>query len=714
MNNIIQELCPLVLTIDDDNMTRLLLKDILSREGFKVLTADSGQAGLEMYSECRPDLVLLDVMMPEMDGFACLKAFRALPCTALLPIVMLTGADDVDSIHRSFGLGATDFIAKPINWPTLPHRLRYMVRASEALGNLARSEAVLHNAQKIAHLGNWEWEVATGQVTYSQEALKVLGIESENYHIARLELFKTAHPSDALYLQQALELCTKSGRAFSLEVRLIHTDESVHIAHIQGKAEIQQHRVEKLYGTVQDITERRQIEDQVHRLSNYDVLTSLPNRTLSKEILKQAINYCDRYKIFMVGLFVGIDRFNRINETLGSAIGDRVLQMFAERLKYAIRDSDYVAVARDVEIDSEIRGVGTDVTVSRLGDSEFTVVINYIHDIRDSAKVVERIFKEMEAPFEVDDNEIYLTINIGIVSYPGDGEDADSFIRNGEFAMNHAREQGQNSHQFFNKSLNVAAFHKLSMEGSLRHAIERNELILHYQPKVDLRCNQVVGMEALVRWQHPEFGLVSPAQFIPIAENSGLIAPIGNWVLATACRQLRTWQLEGMPPLVVVVNVSALQFRHKDFLKHIRDILNSTGLAAESLKLELTESILMENVSDSMTILLAIRALGIQISIDDFGTGYSSLSYLKKLPISELKIDYSFVRDLQNSEDDQVITSSIIALAKSLSLEVVAEGVENEQQRAFLCRHECDTAQGYFFSHPLSAEAFSQFVQQYK
>ncbi len=714
MTDAIQEPRPLILTIDDDDMIRLMLKDILSREGFEILGAASGQAGLEILMEQRPDLVLLDVMMPEMDGFACLEALRAIPCNSLLPIVMLTGVDDVESIHRSFSLGATDFIVKPINWTTLPYRLRYILRTSEALRNLARSEAVLRNAQKIVHLGNWDWEISTDHMACSNEAFNVLGVAAANFNGHRLDLFKTVHPSDAQRLHQALELCTKQGRAFSLDIRLVHTDETVHVAHIQGEAEMQQGRIEKVHGTVQDITERRRIEDQVHHLSNYDRLTSLPNRTLFKEILRQAISYCDRHEVFLVGLFVSIDHFKRINETLGSTIGDRVLQMFVERLMRAVRECDYLAVARDFEMNFEIRDISTDVTVSRLGDSEFNVMLNYIKDPRDSAKVANHIFKEMLPRFEVDDNEIYLAVNIGIAVYPEDGSDLDTFIKNGEFAMNHVREQGPNSHQFFSKSLNIAAFHKLSMENSLRHAIERNELVLHYQPKVDLRRNQVVGMEALVRWQHPELGLVPPDQFIPIAEDSGLIVPIGDWVLATACRQLRAWQQEDMPPLVVAVNVSASQFRHKNFSLHVCQILKTTGLATESLKLELTESTLMMGVSDVMTILREIRALGVGISIDDFGTGYSSLSYLKKLPISELKIGRSFMQETSPNEENKVITATIIALAKSLSLEVVAEGVENEQQLAFLRRHACDTVQGYFYSRPLPPEEFSQFVQKYK
>lgn len=713
MKNLAQESrLPLILTIDDDDITRLMLQNILSSEGFEVLGASDGQTGLEMFDERRPDLILLDIMMPEMDGFACLKVLRSAPCNSLLPIIMLTGIDDIESIHRCFDLGATDFIAKPINWPTLPYRLRYMMRASEALVSLARSETALSNAQKIAHLGNWDWDINTNRMACSKEALNVLGVAEADFNGQRLDFFKTVHPSDIPHLHEALELCAKRGRPFSFEIRLGHADETAHMARIQAEAKMLLGQVETVHGTVQDITEQRQIEGQVHHLSYYDALTGLPNRTLFKEILKLAINYCDRYGVLLAGLFVGIDRFKRINETLGEAIGDRILQMFVERLIHAVRDCDHTAVARDLEMDFEIRDDSTDITVARLGDSEFAIMLNYIRDTSDSAKVAEQIFKEMASPFEVEGNEIYLAANIGITVYPADAQDADTFIKNGEFALNHAREQGQNSHQFFSKPLNVAAFQKLSMENGLRHAIERDELILHYQPLINLQHNQVVGTEALLRWQHPQFGLVAPALFIPIAEDSGLIGSIGHWVLTTACRQLRTWQLEGMTALMVSVNVSVFQLRHNDFSLHVREILGSTGLAAENLKLELTENILMEENSDAMTTLIKIRAMGVGISIDDFGSGHSSLSYLKKLPISELKIDRSFVKDIPHNEDDKVITSAIINLAKNLSLEVVAKGVENEQQLAFMRLHACDAVQGYFYSKPLPQAEFAKFVEQ--
>lgn len=706
MTNTTQEPMPLILAIDDDETIHLILDEILGREDFEVLSASNGKAGLEMFRQRRPDLLLLDVMMPQMDGFACLEALRAMPGTQLVPIVMLTGADDVDSIHRCFELGATDFIAKPINWPILPYRLRYLIRANQALANLARSESVLRNAQKIAHLGNWDWEINTDRITCSNQVFKVLGLTPWEFHGHRQDLFKTVHPAEIFRLHQALELSKKHGHAFSLEIRAIHDDQTVHVVQIQGETELQEGLGLMVHGTVQDITERRKIEEKVRFLSYYDPLTGLPNRNLFKEILGKAINHCDNHQTMLAGLFIGIDRFKRINETLGPSVGDRILQLFADRLMQVMHNSDHLAEGKEAD--------NSEATVSRLGGNEFTIMLMYIRDMHDSVKVINHILKALETPFNVEGHEIYLAIYIGIAVYPGDGPNVDNFIKNGEFAMNHAHKQGQNVYQFFSKSLNVAAFHRLSMENDLRRAIERDELILHYQPKIDLKRNEVVGMEALVRWQHPDLGLVSPAQFIPIAEDSGLIVPISEWVITTACRQLRAWQREKLPPLIVAVNVSAVQFRHKGFLQSLRTTLETIGLAPEGLKLELTESILLDDFSEAFITLCELRSMGIQISIDDFGTGYSSLAYLKKLPISELKIDRSFIRDIPNSVDDMTIVSAIICLAKTLSLDVVAEGVETEQQLSFLDQHGCDMVQGYFFSKPLVPEEFVRFVRDFE
>jgi diguanylate cyclase (GGDEF)-like protein len=386
-------------------------------------------------------------------------------------------------------------------------------------------------------------------------------------------------------------------------------------------------------------------------------------------------------------------------------VGDEVLKMFADRLVTCVRDCDYVADNTGYDV--------SEMTVSRLGGHEFIVLLSHVLDTRDSVKVAKRIVQIMLESFNTTEHEIFLGINIGIAVYPGDGIDEDSFIKNGEFAMSQATRQGQNTYQFFNQSLNAAAFHKLSMENHLRHAIERDELILYYQPKVNMREKRVIGCEALIRWRHPDFGLVMPLQFIPIAEESGLIIDISNWVLETACKQMHLWQQQGLPSLVMAINVSANQFHQRSFVAQVDNTLTRLDLAPQYLKLELTESILLENIEDALVTLREFHALGIHISIDDFGTGYSSLAYLKKLPISELKIDRSFIKDIPFNEDDMAITSAILALAKSLSLEVVAEGVEHEEQVAFLLQKGCEIAQGFLYSKPIPAVEFALFLQQF-
>ncbi len=696
----------LILAIDDDDMVRLMLQDILQREEFDVICAASGQQGLALAASERPNLVLLDVMLPDLNGFDCLQAIKNMPGNSMLPVVMLTGMDDLESVNRAFQLGATDFIPKPLNWPTLPHRLRYLLRSVATLEELARSEAELRQAQKIAQLGSWYWSVADDNMQWSEEVFNILGTNRSSFEHKCRDLYKSVKQSEVGKLQQAIDLCVKNQRSFRLELPVTHHDGANHVIHIQGKPIIDDEQVSHIHGTLQDITERRHIEERVRLLSYYDPLTGLPNRTLFKEVMAQAMSYCTRYGTVISTLFISIDRFKRINETLGPKIGDQVLKLFAERLLAEVRDCDYISINADYDL--------ADMTVSRLGGNEFTVLLNHIEDTRDSVKVAKRIFQAMQHAFPVDDTELFLGINIGIAVYPGDGQDEDSFIKNGEFAMNHASEHGHNNYQFFSKSLNVAAFHKLAMENSLRRAIERNELQLYYQAKINIRHQQVVGCEALIRWQHPELGLIGPSQFIPIAEDSGLIAQISDWVLENASRQTLDWQQSGLcQGLIMAVNVSATQFRQYGFGNHVRAVLSNIGLEPRYLKLELTETILLDHIDDALITLRELQALGVKISIDDFGTGYSSLSYLKKLPISELKVDHCFVRDLPHNEDDMAITAAILALADALSLEVVAEGVENEDQANFLLDSGCEVVQGFLYNKPMPAGEFAAFVVRF-
>ncbi len=433
-----------------------------------------------------------------------------------------------------------------------------------------------------------------------------------------------------------------------------------------------------------DITERKVAEERVQYLAYYDALTGLPNRTLLQDRLSTAIASARRRKDKVALLFLDLDRFKIINDSLGHSLGDLLLQDVGERLKRWAREQD---------------------TVARLGGDEFLIVLPSVKDIPDAAVAAERLMDAMTAEFVVQGHSLSISCSLGISIFPEHGADGETLIKNADAAMYCAKDNGRNRFRFYTQDMNAQAVERLTLESSLRMALEKEELFLVYQPQMDIATGRITGLEALLRWQHPELGLVPPDRFIRIAETSGLIMPIGEWVLRTACSQARKWQDEGLPAVPVAVNVSAVQFRQEGFCELIKRVLHETGLAPQYLELELTESLLLSNADVTSSVLQELKALGLTLAIDDFGTGYSSLSYLKHFPVSKLKIDRSFVRDVSVNPDDAAITTAIINMAKGLNLKVIAEGVENEAQMSFLRAHQCDEIQGYYFSKPLTVDA---------
>jgi len=435
-------------------------------------------------------------------------------------------------------------------------------------------------------------------------------------------------------------------------------------------------------GTNEDITDRKVAEERVQYLAYYDALTGLPNRTLLQDRLTKALadGRRQRYKIAL--LFLDLDRFKDINDSLGHSIGDLFLQEVAERLKRFAREQD---------------------TAARLGGDEFLIMLTHIGDVSDAAVAAERLMDAMNAEFVIEGHSLNVSCSIGISIFPEHGADCEPLIKNADAAMYSAKADGRDNFRFFTEDMNAQAVERLTLESSLRSALAKEQLFLMYQPQMDIATGRIIGLEALLRWQHPELGLVPPDRFIRIAENSGLIVPIGEWVLRIACSQARKWQDEGIPAVSVAVNVSAVQFRQEGFGEVIRKVLHETGLAPQYLELELTESLLLANADVTLSVLKELKSMGVTLAIDDFGTGYSSFSYLKKFPVSKLKIDRSFVRDVATNPDDAAITTAIISMAKGLNLKVIAEGVEDEAQMSFLRAHQCDEIQGYYFSKPLAA-----------
>jgi diguanylate cyclase (GGDEF)-like protein len=455
-------------------------------------------------------------------------------------------------------------------------------------------------------------------------------------------------------------------------------------------------------GIFRDITEYSSLMSQILDLSYKDPLTGLPNRYLFADRLKQAIANAKRKKKLLAILFLDIDNFKHINNTLSQQVGDKLLQSAADRITNYVRNIDTVARLGIYELHS---------TVARLGGDEFTLLLSDINDVQDIAKFAERISDIFKEPFYIENHEINVTVSIGISVYPEDSEDIDALIKNAEIAMYHAKKQGKNNYQFFTSHLNAAILKRFSIENKLWRALQQNEFCLFYQPQVDINTSKTIGSEALIRWMQPGLVIVKPGDFIPLAEETGLINHIGEWVLQTACAQNKTWQEKGLQPICVTVNISSVQFQQKDFTEKVIKVLNDTKLEPQYLKLELTEGTIMQNIEDTIGKLNILKEAGIKISIDDFGTGYSSLNYLRRFPISTLKIDRSFVNDLATDQNNESIIKAIIALAKNLDMQIIAEGVENRQQLSFLKQHGCDAIQGYLICPPLNVQGFEEFLR---
>lgn len=430
-------------------------------------------------------------------------------------------------------------------------------------------------------------------------------------------------------------------------------------------------------------------KDRMEHLAHHDVLTDLPNRVLLQDRLEQAIELARRQGRELAVMFMDLDRFKHINDSLGHAIGDQLLQSVAQRLVACVRHSD---------------------TVSRQGGDEFVLLLPFIEHVEDAALSAQKLLSSVMLPHHIGPHDIHISASIGISIFPGDGKDAETLIKSADTAMYSAKENGRNNFKFFEQNMNVLAVQRQSIEAGLRRALDRQEFILHYQPKINLHSGKIVGVEALIRWQHPELGLLPPAKFVSIAEDCGLILPIGRWVLFEACRQIKAWQTVGLAPITVAVNTSALELHAKDFLENIRKTLDDTGLAPHYLELELTESVLMPDAESVGLLLHALTDLGVKLAVDDFGTGYSSLSYLRRFPIDTLKIDQSFVNHITSNPDDAAIVNAVISMGKSLKQRVIAEGVETEEQFAFLLAQSCDEGQGFYFSRAVDAESFAKLL----
>lgn len=687
---------PVILAVDDDLAMRTLIVESLDQAGFTVEEAENGLEALEVFKQVHPDIVLTDVRMPTMNGFDFCLRLREQPGGDDIPIVFITGLDDVVSIQRAYEVGATDFITKPIDWLILSQRVRYILRASQAFRALRSSERKLAQAQSLAKIGHWEWDLQSSRVECASETLRIFGLPDTEHGNLYAALFKRTHPDDQSRLQEATRQALAGIREFDIDYRVVPEEGLQTFVHSRGRVIFdEENRPIRILGTTQDITERKKAEEKIRYLAYYDSLTDLPNRFLFKEKTMQALQGVQQSGRTVAVLQLDLDRFARINETLGHDAGDIILKSISRILRECTRGADIVARPWLAGEDSAL--------VARFGGDEFTILLTGLNHPEDAAKVAERILAKLSEPLQIANQSLSITMSIGIAVYPLGGLDVDTLLKNAHAALSWAKQSGRNAFYFYTESMNKRALEKLNMESQLRQAIERDEISLHYQPQVDIKTGAIVGLEALMRWQHPTLGMVPPIEFIPLAEESELIFALGDWALQTACAQSKAWQAAGYAPLCMAVNLSSRQFKQPGLANRIQQILESTRLEARFLELEITESMLMDNITDSIVTLQQLKEMGMRLSIDDFGTGYSSLNYLKRFPVDKLKIDRSFITEVIVDSADAAIVWSVIMLAHNLALQVIAEGVETEQQLAFLGEHGCDAYQGYFFSKPVPA-----------
>jgi diguanylate cyclase (GGDEF)-like protein/PAS domain S-box-containing protein len=649
-------------------------------------------AGVERLNKGQIDAVLLDLFLPDCQG---LETFEQLwPAAPDVPILIVCDQGDESLAMQAVERGAQDYLLKThLDSDALRHALRSVIERKGAADALfvekERAEVTL-NSIGDAVLST---DIA-GHVTYLNVAAESMTgwtrqdaggrPLAEVFHIIDSE---TREPAPNPMAQAVQE-----NKAVGLTTNCVLIRRDGHEVAIEDSAAPIHDRRGRVTGAVvvfHDVSRARAMSLQMSHLAHHDALTDLPNRVLLNDRLAGAIALGRRYRRQLAVMFLDVDRFKHINDSLGHEVGDQLLRSVAEQLTMCVRSSD---------------------TVSRQGGDEFVVVLSEMEHASNAVVSADKILAAVAEPHRVAGYELHITASIGVSVYPDDGPDAETLLRNADVAMYHAKERGRGRYQFFQPDMNVRAVERQSLERGLRRALDRHEFILYYQPKMDLESGAIIGAEALIRWRHPDRGLLLPTQFVPIAEDSGLIVPIGQWVLREACRQAQAWHDAGLRPMPVAVNVSAVEFRSTGFLDGVRGILEQTGLESRYLELELTESVLIADRDSTVSVLRGLKALGVQLALDDFGTGYSSLSYLNEFPIDALKVDGSFVRGITHDLHGAPIVRAVISMGKSLNQRVIAEGIETAEQLAFLRTQRCGEGQGYYFSRPLAAEQFTKLL----
>src|SRR3979490_2116286 len=679
-----------LLIVDDNEMNRDMLARRLLRKGYVVTLAENAKELLQRVKEDAVDLVLLDIEMPEISGLDALQTLRAHHSAAELPIIMVTAKTKSDEIVKVLELGANDYLTKPIDFPVAVARIGTQLSHKKAQEALKESEERYALAARGSNDGLWDWSLSANVVHFSPRWKAMLGYQEDEIGDTPEQWFDRIHDADRERVKEEITVHQKGLTPhFESEHRVLHKDGSFRWMLSRGVAVHDvSGNVLRMAGSQTDITEGKVS----------DPLTGLPNRLLFIDRVGRLIKHTKRRKdqLFAV-LFLDLDGFKMINDSMGHLIGDQLLLGVANRLEKCLRSTDTVA------------RLGETFTVARLGGDEFTVLLDDIKDPSDAKRAADRMMKALASPFILGGKEVFTSVSIGIALGNSAYEQPEDVLRDADTAMYRAKSLGKARYEVFDADMRASVMARLQLETDLRHALERGEFRNFYQPIVALVSGEIAGFEALLRWQHPTRGLLGPIEFIPVAEETGLIRELGWWNLREACRQISEWRASSVAHrhLTISVNLSAKQFLQPNLVEDIRKLLSELALPPEALKLEITESTMMTDPSGAVEMLQRIKSLGVRLAIDDFGTGYSSLSYLHRFPLDTLKIDRSFISGLGDDGEGMEIARTILPMANSLRLDVVAEGVETVQQVALLKKLHCKYGQGYYFSRPLSAEGTS-------
>ena len=653
-----------------------------------MIEVGGGEAALSALEENLPDLVLLDAVMPDLDGFDVCRQMRQRRETRNIPVMILTGLGDMESVNRAFESGATDFVVKPVNYAVLSSRIQFQLRVAGDLRELRISQEWLASAQRIAGVGYWQWNSRSDDFEISEQLAELMAL-GDITHLGSLDDFiDMIHPEDREFIRNKVVNVGLEGEPSSDDYRLC-TLESETLAVHQELARPRDSG-DIVLGTVQNITRQHESEKKIRQLAYSDELTGLASRAYFHKHLEDVIKAAHRRGERFALLFLDLDGFKDVNDSLGHDAGDLLLKQIAERLQGVLRDTDFIA---------------------RLSGDEFCIMVDNICDQYDAAHVASRCLEGLNEPVKLGRQTIRPRCSIGIAHYPDDGDNSKSLLKAADSAMYAAKEGGKHRYVFYQREFTDKAESRLRIEQELRQTIDKEELELYYQPQIDLATGRMSGVEALVRWNHSTRGQIPPIEFIGIAERIGFIKPLGQWVLETACQQVKAWREMDLPHFQLAVNVSSSQFRDSEFVNMVARALADSGLPGSLLELEITESVTQPN-HENLAMFNSLKKMGISIAIDDFGTGFSSLASLKHLPIDHLKIDRVFITDMMHDPKSSILLGTIVGAAHALGQTVIAEGVEEADQVKVLDAIGCDIIQGYYFSKPVPAREIPELANR--